>query len=151
QDADDDVALLVVRRSLASDHYETVVDARADQLSPVRTDLRRWLAQIGCGEPTASDLVLAISECAANVVEHAYPPGVTGPLEIIAGIAPDDIGGSEIKVDIRDHGRWRAPRDVGGGRGHELVRQLVDDAAFHTGDGGTSVALRRHVDLIGPR
>jgi anti-sigma regulatory factor (Ser/Thr protein kinase) len=127
------------------------VDARADQLSPVRTDLRRWLAQIGCGEPTASDLVLAISECAANVVEHAYPPGVTGPLEIIAGIAPDDIGGSEIKVDIRDHGRWRAPRDVGGGRGHELVRQLVDDAAFHTGDGGTSVALRRHVDLIGPR
>ncbi|HEY3831550.1 MAG TPA: SpoIIE family protein phosphatase [Acidimicrobiia bacterium] len=149
--ADDDVALLLVRRSLASDHYETVVEARADQLSPVRTDLRRWLTQIGCGEPTASDLVLAISECAANVVEHAYPPGVSGPLEIIAGIAPAEEGGAEIKIDVRDHGRWRAPRDVGGGRGHELLRHLVDDATFRTGDDGTSVALRRRVELSGPR
>ena len=150
QDAEDDVALLVVRRSLAADHYENVVEARADQLSPVRSDLRRWLGQIGCGEPTASDLVLAISECAANVVEHAYPPGVHGPLEIIAGVAPADAGASEITIDIRDHGRWRVPHDVGGGRGHKLLRHLVDDATFCTGDDGTSVALRRRVELTGP-
>ncbi len=145
--ADDDVALLVVRRSITPDHFETKVEARADQLGSVRTDLRRWLSYIGCEDPVASDLILAISECAANVVEHAYPPGVTGPLEIVAGVEPDGPGKSEITVDIRDHGRWRAPRDVGGGRGHGLLRHLVDEARFDTGNDGTAVALRRKVAL----
>jgi PAS domain S-box-containing protein len=146
---DDDIALLVVRRSGSPDHFETVVEARADRLGSVRSDLRRWLSHVGCPEPDASDLVLAISECAANVVEHAYPPGVTGSLEISAGLEPRGPDDTEIAVSIRDHGRWRVPRDVGGGRGHELLRHLVDEARFDTGTDGTAVALTRRVSLVG--
>jgi anti-sigma regulatory factor (Ser/Thr protein kinase) len=152
--SDDDIALLLVRRTVAHDHFQTVIEARAERLASIRTDLRRWLEYIGCSEPVAADLVLAIGECAANVVEHAYPPGVTGPLEINADVSPDtspDGGGlAEIIVEIRDHGRWRAPRDVGGGRGHDMLRQLVDEAHFDSGDDGTAVALTRRVELAAP-
>ncbi len=151
---DDDLALLLVRRDLASDHFETVIEAKADRLGGIRTDLRRWLRHVGCGEPAASELVLAIGECAANVVEHAYPPGTSGPLEIRGDVARDgDPSVADITVEIRDRGRWRAPRDVGGGRGHALLQQLVDEAQVDSGDGGTAVALRRRVTLapaVGP-
>ena len=48
--------------------------------------------------------MLAAGELCANAVEHAYPAGSEGPVEVALAREP----GGALTLVVRDRGRWRA-------------------------------------------
>ncbi|MGH3170932.1 MAG: anti-sigma factor RsbA family regulatory protein [Trebonia sp.] len=114
-------------------------------LSAVRAlvSARAWEA--GLPEVKASDLVLAVSEVAANTLRHAQSEGTLS-------IWRDDL---EIVCEVRDPGvitdplvgRRRPAPDAGGGHGLWLVHQVCDLVEMRSGAGGTTI--RMHMSLQG--
>lgn len=114
-----------------------------DSLVPVRAlvSARAWEA--GLPAARASDLVLAVSEVAANTLRHVRSQGTLA-------IWRD---GGEIICEIRDDGviadplagrRLPAP-ESGGGHGLWLVHQVCDLVEIRSGSAGTTV--RMHMSL----
>ncbi|MDA0142155.1 SpoIIE family protein phosphatase [Solirubrobacter deserti] len=120
----DDVALLVARV-----HVPEVAPlrlwfaARPDQLAVVREAMRGWLESAGVDRGDGEMLVLAAGELCANAVEHAYPEGRDGAVEVAMARDP----GGTVSLVVRDRGRWRPPAvDPGDrGRGLAIVRALM--------------------------
>jgi anti-anti-sigma factor len=136
----DDVALMVL--SLAPRHAERfrfAAAAEPQHLAPLRRALARWLSEAGATKEETDDVVLAISEAAANAVLHAY-----GPEDGVFEVAARAIGGV-IDATVRDRGRWRSRGPDQGGRGLRLMRALVDAAEVSTGPSGTEVKLVRRL------
>ena len=83
--ARDDVALLVARVHVPEiTPLRLWFAARPDQLAVVREAMRSWLATAGVDRGDAEMLVLAAGELCANAVEHAYPEGTGGAVEVAA-------------------------------------------------------------------
>jgi anti-sigma regulatory factor (Ser/Thr protein kinase) len=74
--AADDIAVLVLRRQdvPATDPLVLELPAVPSSLQPVRAAIRRWLAGVPATREATADLVAAVGEACANVVEHAYGP-----------------------------------------------------------------------------
>src|SRR5450755_882479 len=112
--------------------------AYADDLRPVRALVARHAALAGLAAGRASDLVLAVSEVAANTLRHA---GGQGTLHVWH--TPD-----EIFCQLRDQGHITDPlvgrrRAAGlGGHGLWLVHQVCDLVQLRTGPSGTALRLR---------
>jgi serine/threonine-protein kinase RsbW len=109
-----------------------------DRLSSVRAQVAAWAGRLGVSADTVDDIVLATHEALANVADHAYPDG-EGEAELDAACE-----NGEIRVVVRDHGRWRAPPSDPGSRGRGLViiQGLTEDVDVHRTQAGTSVAMR---------
>ncbi len=139
--ATDDVALLVVRSTVRSGApFHRRVPAEAVQLGSVRRELQRWMTREGIPAAVASEILLAVGEAAANVVEHAYAPApARGDVEVEAR-----SDGELVEVTVRDRGTWKRPRrDTRRGRGHALMEALMDDVDYTTTSFGTTVTMRR--------
>jgi anti-sigma regulatory factor (Ser/Thr protein kinase) len=137
----DDVAILAFRRQPVDPmRFRITLPSVPHSLSTVRFSLRRWLEAAGVPEEAIFELVVACGEAATNVVEHAYGPE-GGSFEVEAERDSD-----RIVIRIRDKGAWR-PRRAGGGRGLELIRQLLDSVDVVRGPGGTTVLLERRLRL----
>jgi anti-sigma regulatory factor (Ser/Thr protein kinase) len=135
---EDDVAILALRLVPLGDRLDLTLPRDPTVLAPLRSTVRRWLAAGGASEQEVYEIVVAIGEACANAVQHAVGP------------APSrfDVRGwldGEVKIAIRDHGRWRAPRNTGGGRGLSIMRSFMDDVDVRTGDDGTEVTMRRRL------
>ena len=108
-------------------------------LSDVRAIVRRSARQAGLPESRANDLVIAVSEAAANTVRHARSAGTLD-------IWHDE---REIVCEIRDEGvitdplagERQPPADAVAGHGLWLVRQLCDLVELSSGPGGTTVRM----------
>lgn len=83
-----------------------------------RHGLQRWLVEHGWPVDPADDLVLAVSEAVANVVDHAYPPDAPGQIHLHAVIAPTTLTAAaaidgrrewQTIISVIDRGRWRVP------------------------------------------
>jgi anti-sigma regulatory factor (Ser/Thr protein kinase) len=111
--------------------------ATPGELARIRRALTRWLR--GCGVPDADDIVLAVSEAAANAVKHAYGPG-GGDVDISA--VRDDDG---VTVAVRDFGRWRSEHGGDGGRGLSLMEACMTTVEVERGPEGTEVRMRREL------
>jgi anti-sigma regulatory factor (Ser/Thr protein kinase) len=127
----DDVALLAMR-VLEATSLRRRIPARATELAPLRSALRRWLDESGVDEVTKYDVVLAASEACANAIEH--PVGRRDRfVEVEASFAD-----GEIQLRIRDTGFWRneaeTPRR---GRGLMLMRSVMDDVTITRSRAGT--------------
>jgi PAS domain S-box-containing protein len=136
--SDDDVAVLALRSELAHAGQLTL-DLPADPavLASLRRSLGGFLHEAGAGDEDAFAITLAASEAAANAIEHAYGPAdATFRLEASADA-------KEIRVVVRDSGRWRDPRHPGRGRGLALMEGLMDRVEFARDEGGTEVRLVR--------
>lgn len=133
---EDDVAVLAIKLLPVTTELDLTLPSEPEVIAVVRRTLRSWTARWGATILETGDLVHAVSEAASNVVEHAYGPA-GGTLELHARY---DAGC--ISVTIRDHGQWRSPRDVGQGRGLDLIRNLVDDVDVVRGPEGTEVRLQ---------
>jgi len=112
-------------------------------LSEVRALVEKHARDAGLTDARAADLVLAVSEVAANTLRHARSPGTLS-------IWRDD---DEIVCEIHDEGtitdplagRRRPAPDAAGGHGLWLVHQLCDLVELRSDSNGTTV--RMHMAL----
>ena len=122
--------MTVLMESLAALRFP----ARADQLQTLRAAVRTASLRGGCPEPLAEQLVLAVNEAAANIIQHAYQNVAAG--EIILEILNNDgmlifrLLDFAAPVD-RSALQSRALNDVRpGGLGWHLIRTVMDDATY---------------------
>ncbi|HEY3019450.1 MAG TPA: SpoIIE family protein phosphatase [Solirubrobacteraceae bacterium] len=142
---DDDVVLLAVQAMTPpEDALLCTVPAVAEELLPLRRQLRRWLAARGANEREIAAVTLATQEACANAVEHAY--GLADATFHLAAVHH----GPTIEIVVRDRGKWRPPRGENRGRGMALMRALVDDVEVVRHDGGTTVRLVRTLEKSAP-
>jgi anti-sigma regulatory factor (Ser/Thr protein kinase) len=115
-------------------------------LSQVRALVLRHARQAGLTEGRANDLVLAVSEAAANTLRHTSSAG-------ILAIWHDE---DEVVCEIRDAGtitdpqvgRRKPPPGASGGHGLWLVRQVCDLVELTSDANGTTI--RMHMALRPP-
>jgi anti-sigma regulatory factor (Ser/Thr protein kinase) len=119
------------------------------QLSEVRTRVRSHARQAGLPDSRTSDLVLAVSEVAANTVRHARS----------AGTLTIWHDAHEIVCEIRDRGviadplagQRRPAADALAGHGLWLVHQLCDQVELNSGTDGTTIRMHMTIHPDGSR
>ena len=117
--------------------------AYTTDLAAVRAVVYRYARQAGLAESRAIDLVLAVSEVAANTVRHAKSPG---SLKIWYDT-------EEIVCQIQDEGtitdplagRRQPSLEAMGGHGLWIVNQVCDEVEIRSDETGTTIRL--HMDL----
>jgi anti-sigma regulatory factor (Ser/Thr protein kinase) len=115
-------------------------------LSQVRALVLKQAREAGLAEGRATDLVLAVSEVAANTLRHTRSSGTLA-------IWHDE---DEVVCEIHDEGtiadplvgRRRPARDANGGHGLWIVRQVCDLVELTSDASGTTV--RMHMSLRAP-
>lgn len=112
---------------------EIALPARAENIAIVRHAFGALGEAYGVSEQMLSDLRLAVTEACTNVVVHAYPDGVEGPLEVSASLA-----GEHLTVVVRDRGKGIGPRpdSPGLGLGLPLIASLADTVQLGRDDCG---------------
>lgn len=113
--------------------------------SLIRHRVSRWLAHHGWPDEDRDDLVLAVNEAAANVVDHAYPNGDgVGMIDVEARIVPAAPGERAVEITVTDHGHWltRARPRPNGGHGLKVMRACTSSLIIHNGADGTRVFMR---------
>jgi anti-sigma regulatory factor (Ser/Thr protein kinase) len=108
-------------------------------LSAVREFVRRCAREAGLAEARAIDLVLAVSEVAANTLRHAKSAGT---LEIWHNA-------DEIVCQIQDKGfitdplagQRRPGADAASGHGLWIVNQVCDLVEMRSDESGTTIKL----------
>jgi serine/threonine-protein kinase RsbW len=109
----------------------------------IRKPLRDWLSRWEWRDDDLDDVVLAVDEAVANVVDHAYlEQPRRGEVRVYAWIltAPDN---RRVTVSITDHGRWRPIPTNPGHRGRGLLMMSTCMASLHIEHttSGTSVTM----------
>ena len=112
-------------------------------LAAVRAVVYRYAKKAGLPESRAVDLVLAVSEVAANTVRHAKSPGslkIWYDTEKIVCQIQDD---GTITDPLA--GRRRPSLEAMGGHGLWIVNQVCDEVEVRSDETGTTIRL--HMDL----
>jgi len=114
--------------------------AEAASLVTVRRSLGRWLSAAEVTPDVVGALQVAVGEACANAVDHAYPPGTPGTMQVRVSVEP----GGRVTAVVADHGGWRTPdADPGDrGRGLLIMHQLLEDVEISRRPDGTTVTLR---------
>ena len=136
--AGDDVAVLAVRLIALDDHLHLELPTTVASLESLRATLRRWLVRAGATEEESFEIVVAACEACANVIVHAR-----GPRQ--KRFEFDARRDGDIRIDVRDHGTWRPPRNDNGGRGLQIIQSFMDEVHVETGPDGTHVTMRRRL------
>ncbi|MBI4583817.1 MAG: ATP-binding protein [Planctomycetes bacterium] len=89
-------------------------------------------------------VVLALDEAAANIVEHGYPEGGLQKIEVGIDIQPD-----RVVIELRDTGipfnplsLHQGPKEKGfskRGYGIHLIRQIMDEIGYRRSDHGENI------------
>jgi anti-sigma regulatory factor (Ser/Thr protein kinase) len=132
----DDIALLALHVTEPRE-FVLRLDADPNRLSVLRRRLDDFLIAHEVPEADVFDLTVAVSEAAANAIEHPVDPAEPA---ITVSASLDD---SAVTVVVRDTGRWRPSTGAGfRGRGLALIGALSELSVMRS-DEGTSVTLRR--------
>jgi anti-sigma regulatory factor (Ser/Thr protein kinase) len=127
------------------DHDDPMSYAYTTDLAAIRAIVHRYAIQAGLTEARAIDLVLAVSEVAANTVKHAQSPGSLkiwyDNREIVCQIHDEGV----ITDQLAGH---RQPSlDAQGGHGLWIVNQVCDQVELLSDQTGTTIRL--HMNLPG--
>ncbi|KAB1947852.1 SpoIIE family protein phosphatase [Micromonospora sp. ALFpr18c] len=134
----DDVAVLGLEAAELN-RFALRLPADPTRLSVLRKRLEDFLVAHSVGETDLFDLTVAVSEAAANAIEHPVHPAE--PM-ISVEVAIED---RTVTATVRDSGRWRESTGSGfRGRGLSLIKALGDLSVRRT-DEGTEVTLRREL------
>jgi signal transduction histidine kinase/DNA-binding response OmpR family regulator/anti-sigma regulatory factor (Ser/Thr protein kinase) len=132
----DDIALLVLEATAARE-FVLQLPAEAPRLSVLRRRLEDFLTAHGVSDNDVFDLTVAVSEAAANAIEHPIAPAE--PIITVEAWLDDDA----VTVIVRDTGNWRPATAAGfRGRGLALIGALSELSVART-ETGTAVTLRR--------
>jgi serine/threonine-protein kinase RsbW len=122
--------------------------ARPENVSVIRHVLGAFAESLRLPDDLVEDLRLAVTEACTNVVRHAYPPDLPGPVEI--SIRPMD---GQVSVIVSDHGRGigTSSDTTGPGLGLPLIAAIADEVELQPVPGGGSrvamtFARHRHGD-----
>ncbi|MBM0277610.1 SpoIIE family protein phosphatase [Micromonospora tarensis] len=134
----DDVAVLALEAAELN-RFALRLPADPTRLSVLRKRLEDFLVAHGVGETDVFDLTVAVSEAAANAIEHPIDPAEA---MISVQVAIED---RTVTATVRDSGRWRESTGSGfRGRGLALIRALGELSVRRTAE-GTEVTLRRQL------
>jgi serine/threonine-protein kinase RsbW len=127
-------------RGEPAEFVHQVWPAHSRQLAPMRAEVRRWLAPLALTGEAKDDVVLAVSEAAANCVEHAYIPATAGDTVELTFWTDTQA----VCIEVVDHGVWQTPSDqpADRGRGIQLMQRLMALVLIHYDTRGTRVLLR---------
>jgi serine/threonine-protein kinase RsbW len=138
---DDDVCILAVHRQLVNRGFTRALPASPAELVSLRAQLRAWLAESGVDETVVHDVVLAVSEAAANAIEHGLSFDAAQVVTVSARV--DEAGG--LDVEVADEGTWSAPHGDGDrGHGLRIIATIMEDVSVRSGGEGTVVRMRKH-------
>lgn len=106
------------------------------------------MAELGVSLPCIEDVVLALSEACANVVEHSSDDSPEYDVVI-------NLDDATCTIQVTDRGRGfdherSVPADMAAerGRGIQLMRAVVDRVSFESEEGrGTVVHLEKSLDF----
>jgi serine/threonine-protein kinase RsbW len=109
---------------------------RPEHVRQVRADARGLLA--GC--PAADEVILCLSELAANAVLHSDSRRPGGTFTVRIAVCP----GACVRIEVEDGGGpWLAPApDPGSGRGLDIVSVLAAEWGATTSPAGRTVWAR---------
>jgi serine/threonine-protein kinase RsbW len=118
--------------------------ARPENVSVIRHVLGAFAEALRLPDELVEDLRLAVTEACTNVVRHAYPPEVPGPVEV--SIVPTD---EHVSVIVADYGRGiGSSSDTNGpGLGLPLIAAIADEVELRPVLGGgsrVSMTFSRH-------
>jgi anti-sigma regulatory factor (Ser/Thr protein kinase) len=122
--------------------------ADAKMLTRTRWALLGYLEELGAGEDTTADVILALDEACANVVRHAFPTG-PGSFRLAADITDREVlvqvEDDGVGFDVGDLGTRRIEPDAVSGRGLGIIRTLMTSVEVESplNDGGTRLTMRR--------
>ncbi|MGC4750367.1 SpoIIE family protein phosphatase [Micromonospora sp. DT201] len=134
----DDVAILALEAA-EPNRFALRLPADPTRLSVLRKRLEDFLVAHAVDETDVFDLTVAVSEAAANAIEHPVHPAEA---MISVEVAIED---RTVTATVRDSGQWRESTGSGfRGRGLALIRALGDLTVRRT-DEGTEVTLRRQL------
>ena len=141
EEQDDDVCVLTMRRISTSPLFTHSLRAAPAELAPLRERLRAWLTDHGVGEDAERSVVLAISEAAANAIEHAYGCDGEGVVTVKAS-----LGDGSLELEVRDEGGWRDGPGAGDrGRGLAIMGTIMDRLSVERDNGATVVRMGQTV------
>ena len=134
----DDVCVLTARRFPVESMFSHAFRARPSELAPLRQRLGAWLDAQNVDPEAQRGVVLAVSEAAANAVEHGHGSDGLGVVSVMARM--DD---GRLALSVRDRGGWREPGDPGErGRGLPIIEAIVDEVSIEQTEGGTVVRMQ---------
>ncbi|MGW5669567.1 SpoIIE family protein phosphatase [Micromonospora sp. NPDC003776] len=134
----DDVAVLALEAAELN-RFALRLPADPTRLSVLRKRLEDFLVAHHVGETDLFDLTVAISEAAANAIEHPVSPAEA---VITVEVTIED---RLVTATVRDTGQWRESSGSSfRGRGLALIQALGELSVTRTGD-GTAVTLRRRL------
>jgi anti-sigma regulatory factor (Ser/Thr protein kinase) len=126
------------------EYVHRVWPADPGQLSLIRHQMLSWLEPLGMTPDRNHDVVLAVGEAVENVVQHAYPEGGGGDVELTLWTES-----GALNIEITDHGLWREPvvpaqgaAPALGGRGIRMMQHTVETVLVHYDARGSRVLLR---------
>jgi anti-sigma regulatory factor (Ser/Thr protein kinase) len=117
--------------------------ARPTSPRTIRRRLRGWLDGWGWPGDELDDIVMAVDEAVANVVDHAYRlHPAPGDVRVYAWITALTLA-RRVTISVTDRGRWRPVPARPGYRGRGLLMMSTCMAAVHIehNAGGTAVTL----------
>ena len=155
---DDDVTALAAQR--LADQVPALrleLPSERPSLTTARDAFAGWLSRLDAAADDWEALHLALVEVFTNAIEHAYPRGEPGIIELEARLGDD----GNVECRVTDHGCWRQPDPADADRGHGLMvaGQVIDHLlvshpplgpSTRAGDGaaggrGTTVTLRHRL------
>ncbi|KAB1911203.1 SpoIIE family protein phosphatase [Micromonospora sp. AMSO31t] len=136
----DDVAVLALEATELN-RFALRLPADPTRLSVLRKRLEDFLVAHHVGETDLFDLTVAISEAAANAIEHPVAPA-----EPTIGVEVT-IEDRTVTATVRDSGRWKESTGSSfRGRGLALIQALGEMTVTRTDDGAELVLRRRLAD-----
>jgi anti-sigma regulatory factor (Ser/Thr protein kinase) len=107
--------------------------ARPEAARPIRHAVAAFLAASGrVDDAYCDDILTAVGEALANVVEHAYAGTVENEIELRARLENNDT----LAVDVFDRGTFiDRPARPNRGFGMKIVKAIAQDVTVNVGNG----------------
>lgn len=150
----DDVTILVIENAHLTLPLCLHIKSNPSELKGLRDRARKTVLSAGCSSEQAESIVLAISEAASNIIQHAYGDE-NGDIEL--NISVDHrMEPAQFFIVLRDYAdtidineiRSRALDDVRpGGLGVHFMKQLMDSLIYTVPEDGLGNRLEMRITI----